>query len=228
MRDKISKRVGRVISGSFNAIVDAVENAAPEDVMEEAIREVEGVVEDVRAELGKVIANKHLANTRLMQANQKHDDLSEKIELAVNEKRDDLAEAAISQQLDIEAQVPILETQISDLGTQQKELEGYVSALQGKRREMQEELRLYRESRREATNGVVGSGTSAPGGTLSHEGKVDQASSAFERVLSKASGYVSVGKSDRSTAAKLSELDDLSRKNRIKERLAAIKGTEKE
>jgi len=228
MRDKISKRVGRIISGSFNAIVDAVENAAPEVVMEEAIREVEGVVEDVRAELGKVIANKHLANKRLIQANQKHGDLSEKVELAVNEKRDDLAEVAISQQLDIEAQVPILETQISDLGTQEKELEGYVSALQGKRREMQDELRMYRESRREASNDEAGSGTSVPSGNLSHENKVDRANSAFERVLGKASGFVSVRTGDRTTAAKLKELDDFSRRNRVKERLAAIKEANKE
>lgn len=228
MRDKISKRVGRVISGSFNAIIDAVENAAPEVVMEEAIREVEGVVEDVRAGLGKVIANKHMANKRLMQANQKHEDLSEKIELAVNEKRDDLAEAAVSQQLDIEAQVPILETQISDLGAQEKEFEGYVSALQGKRREMQDELRIYRESRRDANNDMAGSGTSTPGGTLSHENKVDQANSAFERILGKASGFVAGRTSDRTTAAKISELDDLSRKNRVKERLAAIKEANKE
>lgn len=228
MREKISGRVRRVISGSFNAIVDAVENAAPEVVMEEAIREVEGVVEEVRVELGKVIANKHLANTRLMQAHQKHKDLSKKIELAVNETRDDLAEAAISQQLDVEAQMPILETQISELGSQEKELEGYISALQGKRREMQEELREYRESRREV-NGEVSTGeANVPSSTLGHESKVSRANATFERMLGKASGFIPVGTSDRKTAAKLSELDDLARQNRIKERLAALKSSEKE
>ena len=225
MRDKLTSRVRRVISGSFNAIVDAVENATPEIVMEEAIREVESVVEDVRVELGREIANKHLANSRLMQANQKHEELGGKIELAVNEKRDDLAEAAISQQLDVEAQIPILEAQISDLGTQEKELEGYISALQGKRREMQDELRLYRESRQEASSELGISGA-ASGGTLSHETKVGRAESTFERVLGKATGgTIATGTPDRKTAAKLSELEDLSRQNRIKERLAAIKGS---
>jgi len=228
MKDSLGGRVRRVISGSFNAFVNAVENAAPEVVMEEAIGEVEGVIEDVRAELGKVIANKHLANTRLMQANQKYEDLSGKIELAVNESRDDLAEAAISQQLDIEAQMPILETQITELGSQEKELEGFVAALQGKRREMQEELHLFRQSRQETQGETGGVGASPAAANMAHENKVSRAESAFERVLGKATGLGTIASADRKTAAKLSELEDLSRKNRIQERLAALKNRAQE
>lgn len=228
MKGSLAGRVRRVISGSFNAIVNAVENAAPEVVMEEAIREVEGVIEDVRSELGKAIANKHLANTRLMQANQKHADLGQKIELAVKQNRDDLAEAAISQQLDIEAQMPILETQITDLGSQEKELEGFISALQGKRREMQEELRLFRESRQKA-KGEAGTGSaSVVAGNVAHESTVSRAESAFERVLGKTTGMGSIISTDRKTAAKLTELEDLARKNRIQERLAALKNRARE
>ena len=58
--------------------------------MEEAIREVDSVIDDTRAELGRVVANKHLANSRLMEENRKHDGLSENIELAVSEGRDKL------------------------------------------------------------------------------------------------------------------------------------------
>jgi len=213
-----------MISGSFNAIINAVENAAPEVVMEEAIREIEGVIDDVRNDLGKVIANKHMANSRLMQANQKHENLSEKIELGVKEGRDDLAEAAIAQQIDIEAQLPILENQISDLGGQEKELEGYISALQGKRREMQEELRLFRESRRESAMESSTVSGSVAGGAAGHEARAGRASSAFERVLGRVTGAGSLTKEvDRKTAAKLTELEDLSRENRIRERLALLK-----
>ena len=69
-----------------------------------------------------------------------------------------LAEAAIAQQLDIEAQIPVLEATIADSGSKEKELEGYITALQAKKREMQDELRLYRES-------VIESETVAAGGT---------------------------------------------------------------
>ena len=52
MSENILSRVTRLVSGSVNSIVDAVENAAPETVMREAIREVETAIDDVRAELG--------------------------------------------------------------------------------------------------------------------------------------------------------------------------------
>lgn len=225
MKEKITSRVGRIISGGFNALIDAVENSAPEAVMEQAIREIDEAIEEVRTELSTVIANKHLANTRLTQANQKLADYSEKIELAVAENRDDLAEAAISQQLDIEAQVPVLETQLSELGGQEKELEGYIAALQGKKREMKEELRLFRESRK-STASEQGEPAAQ---NRSVEQKVDKAQGAFERVLENSTGMGSTAAAaDRKTSAALSELEDLARKNRIQERLAAIKGKMKE
>lgn len=221
MKEKITGRVGRIISGSFNALINAVENVAPEIVMEQAIREIDDAIEDVRSELGKTIANKHLANSRLMQINQKCEELSEKIELAVSENRDDLAETAISQQLDMEAQIPILETQISDLSSKEKELEGYIAALQGKKREMREEVTLYKTSRKESENEVPTSN----GKTSSVATKISHAESAFERVLSETTGFSSgITMSDKKTAAQMNELEDMSRKNRVKERLAAIKG----
>ncbi|MBU1138325.1 MAG: PspA/IM30 family protein [Proteobacteria bacterium] len=221
MKERITGRVGRIISGSFNALVDAVENVAPEIVMEQAIREVDDAIEDVRSELGKTIANKHLANSRLMQINQKCEELSEKIELAVSENRDDLAETAIAQQLDMEAQIPILENQISDLSGKEKELEGYIAALQGKKREMRDELNLYKTSRKDTEKELP----TASGKTSSVETKISRAESAFARVLSDTTGFSSgIAATDRKSAAQMNELEDMSRKNRVKERLAAIKG----
>lgn len=222
MKEKITGRVSRIISGSFNALVDAVENMAPEAVMEQALREIDGAIEEVRSELGKVIANKHLANSRLMQVNAKCEELSEKIELAVAEERDDLAEVAISQQLDIEAQIPILETQIANLSSSEKELEGYIAALKGKKGEMKEDLRLFKASRKESTP-PDGGATPSQGDSIA--GKVSRAESAFDRVLEGSTGIVrGSGVADRDTAAAMSELEDMSKKNRIQERLAAIKG----
>ncbi len=52
MKESITGRVGRIVSSSVNALVDAIENVAPAMVMEEAIREVDAVLDEVRAELG--------------------------------------------------------------------------------------------------------------------------------------------------------------------------------
>jgi phage shock protein A len=223
MKESITNRVGRIISGSVNALLDAVENAAPDLVMEEAIREVDGAIDEVRAELGRVIAGKHLANQRLMDESRKHEELAEKIELAVKEHRDDLAEAAIARQLDIEAQIPVLENTIAEAGNQEKELEGYVVALQAKKREMKEELAQFREAQLESKVAAVAGSSEQTSAGSDVEASVRKAESAFDRVMERATGVSSHSMPERKDASKLAELDELSRNNRIQERLAAIK-----
>lgn len=224
MKERLINRIGRIISGSFNSLVDAIENAAPETVMEEAIREIDAAIDDVRTELGRLIANKHLANSRLMAENKDHEDLSDKIALALQNSREDLAETAVARQLDIEAQIPVLEATIKDCADQEKELEGYVSALLAKKRQMQEELREYKQSRADATATTDEPGAAASGEATDVDRRVQGAQSAFERILEKATGLPGApGSSDRQTATKLAELESMSRKNRIQERLVAIK-----
>ncbi len=223
MKESISTRVGRIVAGSFNALLDAFENAAPEMVMEQAIREIDGAVDEVRAELGRTVAQKHLAASRLASEKQRHGELSQKTVFAVAGGRDDLAEAAIAQQMDIEAQLPVLENVIAEADNRVKELEGYISALQAKKREMQEELRNYRASRA-ASGKAAGDGAAAGSAQNGVETKVERAASAFDRVLEKAAGVAAAsGAADRGSTVKLAELEDLARKKRIQERLAAVK-----
>ncbi len=231
MKEGITARVGRIISGTVNALIDAVENAAPEAVMEEAMREIDGAIDEVRSELGIVVANRHLANKRLMQEKRKHEDLSKNITLAVKEGRDDLAEAAIAQQMDVEAQIPVLEHAIADAAEQGKELEAYITALQAKKREMKEELHSFVSSREQAQGSLKDSETAADlvGAPNSVPNKVAKAVAAFDRILEQGTGLPGLsGSPDQKTAAQLAELEDLSRKNRIQERLAEAKATAKD
>lgn len=224
MKESIAARVGRIVSGSVNALMNKVEDAAPETVMEEAIREIDGAIDDVRLELGQVLSNKHLASRRLMDANSKHEDLAEKLEVALKEDREDLAEAAIATQMDIEVQIPVLESTIADNAAREKELEGYVSALQAKRREMKEELRQFRASRQEAAGAAAPEqGAAAPGGS-NVERRAAKAESAFDRVLERQTGVGVAGAGEGlKQAQQMAELEDMSRRNRIRERLAAAK-----
>lgn len=218
MAEGLMNRVKRLVSGSVNSIVDAVENAAPEAVMKEAIREIDSAIDDVRDQLGRVIANKHHANKRLMEANAKHEDLAEKLRLAVDQGRDDLAEAAIARQLDLEAQMPVLEDALKDTSAEEAELEAYISALAGRRREMEEDLQTYLASRPTESEGAPAAARDSQ-----PDRKVENAESAFNRVLRGATGVPGTANADRDTAAKLAELETVSRDNRIKERLAALK-----
>lgn len=217
MSESISRRVARLVSGSLNALVDAVENSAPDTVMAQAIKEIDSAIADSRSELGQQIAQKHLASKRLIDENNRHENLAAQLEIAVQNGRDDLAAVGIAEQMDIEARIPVLEASISDCSNREKELEGFIQALQAKKREMLAELKAFREAQQaqEAT-------AANPGQSSSTEQKVQRATDVFERVLENRSGLPGRGM-DTSNARQLAELEELSRNNRIAERLAAMK-----
>lgn len=218
MSESITRRVARLVSGSVNALVDAVENSAPETVMEQAIREIDTAIADTRAELGQQVAQKHLASKKLMEENNRHEALTEQLDVAVANGRDDLAEAGIAEQMDIEARIPVLEATIADASAKEKELEGFVQALQAKKREMQAELSSFMQAQQAKVNAAAA--VTQQGETAAD--KAGRASDAFGRVLEKASGIAGRDTS-MANAGKLAELDELARQNRVAERLAALK-----
>ena len=226
MAEGLVARVTRLVSGGVNQLVDSIENTSPETVMAEAIREVDRAVDQVRDELAGVLANKHLANTRLGDTTTRHEELQGQIALAVKEGRDDLAEAAIARQLDLEVQIPVLETAVADASREEKELEGYISALQARKREMEAELDSYKRSQQQSATESAASGAAAQKNSV--EGKTRKAEEAFDRVMKSATGLPGGLSTDKADATKLAELDDLARKNRVSERLAALKAAAKD
>ena len=218
MNETLASRVGRLVSGSANALVAAVENTAPRMVLEEAIREIERATDEVRTELGLVLAKKHLAATRFAEENKRHDDLTDKIELALRDQREDLAEAAAGRQLDIEAQIPILEATLSECGDRERELEGFVAALVARRREMEDELTTFAKSQEEH----VPSDPKGTTGSVTPSSRAELASSAFDRVLARHAGLPK-GRATLKDEVHLQELEDLAFRNRVRERLEAAK-----
>jgi phage shock protein A len=218
MSESITRRVARLVSGSVNALVDAVESSAPEAVMEQAIRELDAAIADTRAELGQQVAQKHLASKKLMEENSRYELLAGQLDVAVANGRDDLAEAGIAQQMDIEARIPVLEASISDCANREKELEGFIQALQAKKREMKAELTAFVQSQTAKNSATAVGSKNADNAT----DKAERASDAFGRVLEKASG-VAGRDTALANAGKLAELEELARKNRVAERLAALK-----
>ncbi|KUJ83014.1 hypothetical protein AWR36_010765 [Microbulbifer flavimaris] len=217
MKEGLVKRISRIISASANALVDSVENATPQLVMEQAIREIDDAIAEVRDQLGKAEAAKYLSSRTLNDENTRHASLAEQIEVAVDQGRDDLAEAAIAKQMDIEAQIPVLEKAIADTDGEIKELNAYISALQGKKREMREQLREFVRATEHEANGATGG---QGGSSRATADKVEQATGAFNRIMEGAGVPTAESSAD---ATKLAELEELSRNNRIKERLAKIK-----
>ncbi|UOO76223.1 PspA/IM30 family protein [Neisseria sp. Dent CA1/247] len=222
MSETLARRVGRLVSGGFHAIVDAAENLAPEAIMNESIREIERAVDEVRAELGKVLAQKHLAAKKMADESNRHEALSASLQAAVDAGRDDLAEAGIAEQMDIEARLPVLENTIADCAAQEKELEGFIAALQAKKREMQQQLQEWRAAQQSSAS----SSSNAGGSDLNRVARdAEKSSNAFDRIMNRQNAVHS--STDAAQLAKLKELEDLSRQNRIAERLAVLKARQK-
>ena len=219
MSETLSRRVGRLVSGGFHALIDAAENLAPEAVMNESIREIERAVDEVRTELGKVLAQKHLAAKKMADESNRHEAIDANLQTAVNAGRDDLAEAGIAEQMDIEARLPVLENTIADCAAQEKELEGFIAALQAKKREMQQQLQDWRAAQQSMGTGKTAGGNGSDLNRIARD--AEKSGNAFDRVMGRQNSIHS--STDAAQLAKLKELEDLSRNNRIAERLAALK-----
>jgi len=221
MTDTIASRVTRVIGGSVHALLDAVENAAPEATMAQAIREVDQAIDEVRSELGRVEAVKHLATSSLNKLNTQKETLGEQIDIAVSKGDETLARAGIAKQIDIDDQIPVLQRSLQDAMGRSSELEGYIAALLAKKREMESALQDFIAARA-TTPGL--SGANAPGDTT--QGKVERAGSAFDRVLARETGLAGASSGINPDALKLRELQEMARTHRIDERLAALKAAQ--
>jgi phage shock protein A len=106
------------------------------------------------------------------------------------------------------------------LGAREKEMSGFVDALLGKKREMENAVRDFEASRRiaETNTAMSAKGTNTIGAKLS------SAQSAFDRTYQRQSGLApSARGTTMEHAARLKELSDLVRNNKIAERLATLK-----
>ena len=209
MSESMTRRVGRLISGSINAVIDAAENVSPVIVMQESIREVDQAITEVRHELGKLEVQKYTLQDRLKNEENKFQLLQGQILVAISENREDLAEVAISKQMDIEVQLPVLKKALKDAEEQSVEMEGFIAALQAKKREMQEELNRFKTHTQESDN------------ASSTKEQVSRAEEAFNRVMG-----TDIPLQSNQDEAKLAELEALSRKHRIEERLRAMKASQ--
>ncbi|AWF79439.1 hypothetical protein BTJ40_00555 [Microbulbifer sp. A4B17] len=217
MSEGFIKRISRLISVSASAVVESVEAATPKSVMEQAIRDVDDAIADVRDQLGKVEASRYINSRALNEENTRHNRLAKQIDIAVQEKRDDLAEAAIAKQMDIEVQLPVLERAVRENDREIQELSSYILALQGKKREMREQLQEYIEVNKDLKRSAVDERYSTNGDTAA---QVEQALEIFNQAhVNTAISALDSG----IDASKLAELEEIARSNLVKERLAKIK-----
>ena len=132
--------------------------------------------------------------------------------------REDLAEAALSRQVDFEAQAEKLDAVQQQAREEEQRLEQGLAALNARKCQMEDALQAYLISHREAALG--GDGPTHP--NRSAERKLDAAEQAFDRAMTGAGG-VGFTRADGDTINRVAEIDGMQRSATVAERLAALK-----
>jgi phage shock protein A len=219
MAESIFVRVRRVISASIEDAVDAMERAGGTSVMREAIREVDRAIDEVRAEQEAATARRLHAMRQQRMIRDRLAGLEEQARFAIAENREDLAEAAVSRQIDFEAQAQRLETVQADASSEADRLEDCLVALTTRKTQMEEALASFETAHRDAALGGDGPKKS----DRRTERKVERAEEAFDRAMAGAGGVASLNRTDAKTAAKVAELATLQKSAAVAQRMAAQK-----
>jgi phage shock protein A len=220
MAESIFVRVGRLVSASIEDALDSMERAGGVRIMRESIREVERAIDDVRTGQEDAIARRLQAVRQQRLFRDKLVVLEEQAIFAIAEKRDDLAEAAVSRQIDHEAQAERLGPVATEAAEEADRLEHCLVALTARKAEMEEALAAFESAGREAT---LPNGDKAGPNIRRTVRKVERAEAAFERGMAGAGGVVGISRSDAETVAKVAELSALQKRACVAERLAALK-----
>ena len=218
MENRLRDRIARILTSTAHSLVDKIEGLNEEGILEAAIREVDGAIDEVHLAQGEALARKHHVNKAIERLNQEKSRLEMEAETAVHSGRDDLATAGLARVDDIERQLPELENQMLEHKAEVDRLGQSIDGLRARRAQMADDLLSLRRARATTPGGTpLASGRDA-------ERKAARAEIAFNDRYAKATG------TDRSTLhareaeqARLLELGQLSRQNRVQSRLEALK-----
>lgn len=230
MKDSIRNRIGRILTGTANSIVTKIEGLTPEVVLEQAIVEVDSAIDEAKVEQGRIKAQKHHVTKATGKLNAEHDTLNGQLLLAREQNREELLEAAVSRQLDIEDQLPALQQQLEDLNREEESIGKAIIGLVAKRNEMDDELFEFKRNQAQAAAAHANAGGSsdpnrigAPPGTTA-QNKAERADRAFSRVIQNATGVRRDSmRANSQEAEHLLELSKLSKRARIEARLQEIR-----
>jgi phage shock protein A len=218
MTETLVVRVKRIVSANISDVVDRLEKSQAEIVMKEAVREVDRAISDIRTEQGKALQRSKQASNQIESYTAKLADLNVKLDFAVSQNRDDLAKAAISRQVDFEAQVKVLTEAAADAEAEQLKLADYVVALDARKRDMESELKVIAQAKAEAE--------AAMPDVMKKDGPIaraDNAAEAFKRAMESANHLSGAKSASSEDSAKLAELDKLSHAEMIERRLQEAK-----
>jgi phage shock protein A len=220
--ESIFIRVQRVLSGSVETATGALERVSSTSLMREAIRQVGRAQDEARVELDAIRARRIHAERQRESLKERLATLQEQASFALSKNRPDLAQAAISRQIEFEAELERLKKVAADAAAEGARLEECAQQLKVRKAQMEQELHVFQATQREAN--ICGAGVNSPVDRT--ESRVSRAEAAFERAMA-AGGGVTTNLMNREHAAKIAEVEALQREAAIEARLAALRAEQK-
>ncbi len=221
MSESIFIRVKRLVSGSVEDAVDAMERAGGTSVMREAIREVDRVVDEAKSERDAVTAKRLQAVRQQRMYSERLEEIQSKAQFAMDQGREDLAEAALHRQIDFEAQIEKLKQIEVEASEQERELEESLASLEMRKEYLAEELKHFEAAQMEANVDA-----SDPTSSVSNDKRrVERAEAAFERAMNGAGGTTNIA--DVENTKNIAEIDLMRKKSEIESRMDALRTNKK-
>ncbi len=218
MAEAFSRRIARLFSARIGDAVDGMEVAGSEGVMRETIREVDRAIDLVQVDYEAIVTRRLQAVRQQKMLRERGGDLLEKARFALGEDRADLAEAALTKQVDCEEEAARLEASGAACQQEETRLAENLAALKARKQEMEQALADFLGARRDAELGGNGP-TRVPHDI---EKRVRNAEQAFGRAMAGAGG-TGFARADAETTNRVAEIDVMRKRATVASRLAALR-----
>ena len=216
MSESIFVRVQRVVSAGVDSAVSTVERANTTGMMRDALREADRAIDRLILERETAESRRRNAEARLSVLGREVATLEEQARFALDKKRTDLAEAAITRQVEIEEQMAELDAVRAEVVADDGRLETAIADLRQRRQQMKEELTAFRTTQSAAA--AVEEVSTPIDVRMSR--KVARAEEAFDRAMEEAGGVSGRG---ANRDAPVTEIAAMQKAAAVAERLAALK-----
>lgn len=217
MTESIFSRAKRMVSGSVEDIVDNMERSGGATVMRQAIREVDQVVAEAKNERDQATAKRLQAVRQQSMYAKRLEDMQEKAQYAMDEGREDLAEAALHRQMDFEAQKAKLAEAEEQASEQERQLEESLASLEIRKAHLEEELAHYEAARADAD--LESDNPQSKGAEAVR--RVERAETAFSRAMDSAGGTTDIAKGEH--IKKVAEIETMRKQSEIEARMEALR-----
>jgi phage shock protein A len=218
MSDSIFVRVQRVVSGGVESAVDLAEQLSGTSLARQALREMDAAIAKAGDDADEALMRRLQAGHQLDTRRKELAKLKEQARFAMGQGRDDLAEAAIARQIEVEQQIDRLAKADADARGDEARIADSIAGLRVRKNQMEEQFAAFQSAQRAAE----AEAEAAQGNAVRAERKARRAEEALDRAIA-AAGGIAGDRTSPEGAAKVAEIARLQKEAAVAERLAALR-----